>query len=397
MTTFLQGLSTVDKAAEDFARQLLAPNPSDRLTASAALGHPWLRTNTETTTVEISEIEHKSNYPIPADSPLAAVSHETQPLRTWINDSQSQDNYNTPSHAGLHSENLEGENQNTAVKATLVNQWTEADRKRMIEPMPRAAKVEQLDALDPFEETEIIVKEEKKSYIQEERGQPVVVGSLGPIFAKAPERGKTDQEMTSQNIPLEEIQEVTTHETSQNIPSQENQRWTTHRTSQNIPSQENQRWTTHRTSQNIPSQENQGWTTHETSQNIPSQENQGWTTHETSQNIPSQENQRWTIHGTSQNIPSQENQRWTTHGTSQNILVEVDLDSVVDRLLEVRGSRPGKQVQLLEQEIRYLCTKAREIFISQPILLELEAPIKVCKPLCSPSCRLFFEILEIIR
>jgi serine/threonine-protein phosphatase PP1 catalytic subunit len=43
----------------------------------------------------------------------------------------------------------------------------------------------------------------------------------------------------------------------------------------------------------------------------------------------------------------------------------------------VRGSRPGKQVQLLEQEIRYLCTKAREIFINQPILLELEAPIKV--------------------
>lgn len=58
---------------------------------------------------------------------------------------------------------------------------------------------------------------------------------------------------------------------------------------------------------------------------------------------------------------------------------DVDLDSIIDRLLEVRGSRPGKQVQLLEHEIRFLCTKAREIFISQPILLELEAPIKVCK------------------
>ena len=58
---------------------------------------------------------------------------------------------------------------------------------------------------------------------------------------------------------------------------------------------------------------------------------------------------------------------------------EVDLDSIIDRLLEVRGSRPGKQVQLLETEIRYLCTKAREIFISQPILLELEAPIKVSR------------------
>ena len=59
--------------------------------------------------------------------------------------------------------------------------------------------------------------------------------------------------------------------------------------------------------------------------------------------------------------------------TDQN---DVDLDSIIDRLLEVRGSRPGKQVQLLETEIRHLCTKAREIFISQPILLELEAPIK---------------------
>lgn len=67
---------------------------------------------------------------------------------------------------------------------------------------------------------------------------------------------------------------------------------------------------------------------------------------------------------------------------------EVDLDSIIDRLLEVRGSRPGKQVQLLEAEIRFLCTKAREIFISQPILLELEAPIKVCTLLfcrCSRS------------
>lgn len=63
---------------------------------------------------------------------------------------------------------------------------------------------------------------------------------------------------------------------------------------------------------------------------------------------------------------------------------DVDLDSIIDRLLEVRGSRPGKQVQLLEAEIRYLCTKAREIFISQPILLELEAPIKV-----SNSLRIF--------
>ncbi|WAR53441.1 hypothetical protein PtB15_2B872 [Puccinia triticina] len=42
------------------------------------------------------------------------------------------------------------------------------------------------------------------------------------------------------------------------------------------------------------------------------------------------------------------------------------------------GNRPGKQVQLQEYEIKFLCTRAREIFINQPILLELEAPIKIC-------------------
>ncbi|KAI0302422.1 Metallo-dependent phosphatase-like protein [Multifurca ochricompacta] len=57
---------------------------------------------------------------------------------------------------------------------------------------------------------------------------------------------------------------------------------------------------------------------------------------------------------------------------------EIDLDSVINRLLEVRGNRPGKPVNLEEYEIKYLCTKSREIFINQPILLELEAPIKIC-------------------
>jgi serine/threonine-protein phosphatase PP1 catalytic subunit len=44
----------------------------------------------------------------------------------------------------------------------------------------------------------------------------------------------------------------------------------------------------------------------------------------------------------------------------------------------VRGSKPGRQVQLTEQEIKSLCIQSRDIFINQPILLELEAPIKVC-------------------
>lgn len=58
---------------------------------------------------------------------------------------------------------------------------------------------------------------------------------------------------------------------------------------------------------------------------------------------------------------------------------ELNVDSIISRLLEVRhGNRPGKAVNLTEAEVRGLCLKSREIFLSQPILLELEAPLKIC-------------------
>ena len=56
----------------------------------------------------------------------------------------------------------------------------------------------------------------------------------------------------------------------------------------------------------------------------------------------------------------------------------IDLDSIIERLLEVRKSKPGRQVNLSEQEVRTLCIRSREIFMNQPILLELEAPLKIC-------------------
>ena len=59
---------------------------------------------------------------------------------------------------------------------------------------------------------------------------------------------------------------------------------------------------------------------------------------------------------------------------------DFDVDNIIDQLLSVRGARPGRQVNLTEQEIKWLCTKGREVFTQQPVLLELEAPIKV-------SCR----------
>ncbi|KAF8388222.1 hypothetical protein HHK36_026888 [Tetracentron sinense] len=54
------------------------------------------------------------------------------------------------------------------------------------------------------------------------------------------------------------------------------------------------------------------------------------------------------------------------------------LDDIINRLLEVQG-RPGKQVQLSEAETRQLCLVSKDIFMQQPNLLELEAPIKICE------------------
>lgn len=54
------------------------------------------------------------------------------------------------------------------------------------------------------------------------------------------------------------------------------------------------------------------------------------------------------------------------------------LDDIIARLLDVRSAKPGKQVQLSEAEIRQLCLTSKDLFLAQPNLLELEAPIKIC-------------------
>ena len=46
------------------------------------------------------------------------------------------------------------------------------------------------------------------------------------------------------------------------------------------------------------------------------------------------------------------------------------------------------QVHLGEAEVRSLCIRAREVFMSQPALLEVEAPLKIC----GGSCELLFLV-----
>ena len=53
------------------------------------------------------------------------------------------------------------------------------------------------------------------------------------------------------------------------------------------------------------------------------------------------------------------------------------LEGLILRLLEARSDR-GKRIQLTEPEIRHLCVTAKQVFLAQPVLLELEAPINIC-------------------
>ncbi|KAI1720502.1 calcineurin-like phosphoesterase domain-containing protein [Ditylenchus destructor] len=57
---------------------------------------------------------------------------------------------------------------------------------------------------------------------------------------------------------------------------------------------------------------------------------------------------------------------------------ELNVDDFITRLSKNKGCKPSNNVNMSENEIRLLCNKTREIFLSQPILLELQAPLKIC-------------------
>ena len=57
---------------------------------------------------------------------------------------------------------------------------------------------------------------------------------------------------------------------------------------------------------------------------------------------------------------------------------DFDVDAIIDKLLEGRGTRPGKEINLPEDQIKKLINKATDVFMNQEVLLQLQAPIKVC-------------------
>ncbi|KAI3897121.1 hypothetical protein MKX03_025983 [Papaver bracteatum] len=59
--------------------------------------------------------------------------------------------------------------------------------------------------------------------------------------------------------------------------------------------------------------------------------------------------------------------------------IEADLlDDIIRRLLGAKKGRVVKDVDLSDSEIKQLCVTSRAIFLEQPNLLELEAPVKIC-------------------
>lgn len=67
-------------------------------------------------------------------------------------------------------------------------------------------------------------------------------------------------------------------------------------------------------------------------------------------------------------------------GASQNQSGPTEgwVDGMIDLLLSARNKKPGTPVEISAQDATLLCTQAREVFMSQPMLLELGAPIKIC-------------------
>lgn len=57
---------------------------------------------------------------------------------------------------------------------------------------------------------------------------------------------------------------------------------------------------------------------------------------------------------------------------------EFDVDALIELLLSVKGTRPGGTIKIPKDSIYQLLEKARDVFLSQPMLLEIDAPVKIC-------------------
>ena len=52
----------------------------------------------------------------------------------------------------------------------------------------------------------------------------------------------------------------------------------------------------------------------------------------------------------------------------------LDVDNIINQMI----NSGGRTVKIREKDVSLLCKITREIFMEQPVFLELEAPIKIC-------------------
>ena len=55
-----------------------------------------------------------------------------------------------------------------------------------------------------------------------------------------------------------------------------------------------------------------------------------------------------------------------------------DVNEIIEKLLKAKSYKPNKEVPLLESEIRWLIIKVKQIFMEQPVFIELDSPINIC-------------------
>jgi len=74
---------------------------------------------------------------------------------------------------------------------------------------------------------------------------------------------------------------------------------------------------------------------------------------------------------------AQSNNKKSTNSSTPGNSSNFDVSKIIEKLLNVRSKRPGTLVELPESDVESITQTARSLFMTQPMFLELEPPIKI--------------------